>query len=203
MIRKFLLAIRTKWILHVKSLHKLGERALLTRPTFPHLKWINVFPLSISYIIAQLKGISLVWGFFGWFVVFFLACLFCLLSLQLTLKWWIFSYVLHVPMQIFPLSFTLFLVAYTSFHFIWLLCKLYITTTNTPFLCVTSQKYFHYIDSQRPYETGILTFIQSDPLQFALFQLKRPHNSVLPKGMRDWFFSQAKWIGIFSSLHFV
>lgn len=38
MMRRFLLAIKTKWILHVKSLHKLGERALLTRLTLQHLK---------------------------------------------------------------------------------------------------------------------------------------------------------------------
>lgn len=48
---------------------------------------------------------------------FFFACLFCFLSLQLILKWWVILYVLHVPMQIFPLSLTLSLVAYTSFHF--------------------------------------------------------------------------------------
>lgn len=39
------------------------------------------FPHSISYSIAQLKVISLVWGFFGWCVVFFFVWLVFLPSL--------------------------------------------------------------------------------------------------------------------------
>lgn len=73
MIRRFLLAMRTKWILHFKSLHKLKARALLTRLIFQHLKdakWKTLI-FFIVWSSWKLSVFHSVLFYFGWVFFFF------------------------------------------------------------------------------------------------------------------------------------
>lgn len=70
MVKRLLLAIRTQWLLHFKSFHKLRERALLIRPIFQCLKDTKWKTLTFLNSLVQLKVVR-----YFWFVCLLFFCL--------------------------------------------------------------------------------------------------------------------------------